>query len=112
MKICSDYRKTMFIVLSIAQRRVNDYLSAIRTLSKAISKYPTYLEAYIARGQIYIFQKKWDKALNDFKTVLRHSPKNGMGYLGQADSLKGLGKIEKAIESYSKVIELDPQSMS
>jgi len=44
--------------------------------------------------------------------VLRHSPKNGMGYLGQADSLKGLGKIEKAIESYSKVIELDPQSMS
>jgi tetratricopeptide (TPR) repeat protein len=55
MKICSDYRKTMFIVLSIAQRRINDYLSAIRTLSKAISKYPNYLEAYIARGQIYLF---------------------------------------------------------
>ena len=36
MKICSDYRKTMFIVLSIAYRRVNDYLSAIRSLSKAI----------------------------------------------------------------------------
>ena len=36
MKICSDYRKTMFIVLSIAYRRVNDYLSAIRALSKAI----------------------------------------------------------------------------
>ena len=36
MKICSDYRKTMFIVLSIAYRRVNDYLSSIRTLSKAI----------------------------------------------------------------------------
>ena len=55
MKICSDYRKTMFIVLSIAYRRVNDYLSAIRSLSKAIQKYPAYLEAYIARGQIYIF---------------------------------------------------------
>ena len=82
MKICSDYRKTMFIVLSIAYRRVNDYLSAIRALSKAIQKYPAYLEAYIARGQIYIFQKKWDKALSDFKTVLRYSPLNGMGYLG------------------------------
>lgn len=55
MKICPDYRKTMFIVLSIAYRRVNDYLSAIRILSKAIQKYPTYLEAYIARGQIFIF---------------------------------------------------------
>ena len=55
MRICSDYRKTMFIVLSIAYRRVNDYLSAIRTLSKAIQRFPMYLEAYIARGQIYIF---------------------------------------------------------
>jgi tetratricopeptide (TPR) repeat protein len=82
MKICTDYRKTMFIVLSIAYRRVNDYISAIRALSKAIQKYPQYLEAYIARGQIYIFQKKWDKALADFKTVLKCSAKNGMGYLG------------------------------
>ena len=45
----------MFIVLSIAYRRVNDYLSAIRALSNAIKKYPNYMEAHIARGQIYIF---------------------------------------------------------
>jgi len=82
VKICGDYRKTMFIVLSIAYRRVNDYISAIRALSKAIQKYPQYMEAFIARGQIYIFQKKWDKALQDFKMVLKYSPKNGMGYLG------------------------------
>jgi len=45
MKICIDYRKTMFIVLSIAYRRINDYTSAQRTLSRAIAKYPKYLEA-------------------------------------------------------------------
>jgi len=45
----------MFIVLSIAYRRTNDYTGALRTLSKAIVKYPRYIEAYIARGQIYIF---------------------------------------------------------
>jgi Tfp pilus assembly protein PilF len=60
----------MFIVLSIAYRRTNDYTGALRTLSKAIVKYPKYLEAYIARGQIYIFQKKWDKALTDFRIVI------------------------------------------
>ena len=112
MRICSDYRKTMFIVLSIAYRRVNDYLSAIRALTKAIQRFPVYLEAYIARGQIYIFQKKWDKALSDFNTVLRYSPNNGMGYLGHGDSLKGLGRIEEAIKSYSRVIEVEPQSIS
>jgi tetratricopeptide (TPR) repeat protein len=47
---CHDYRKTMFIVLSIAYRRVNDYTGALRTLSKAVFKYPRYIEAYIARG--------------------------------------------------------------
>ena len=47
---CGDYRKTMFIVLSIAYRRVNDYTGALRTLSKALMKYPRYIEAYIARG--------------------------------------------------------------
>jgi len=35
-----------------------------------------------------------------------------MGFLGQGDSLKGLGKIEDAIDAYTKVIELDPQTMS
>lgn len=69
-EVCPDYRKTMFIVLSIAYRRVNDYTGALRTLSKAILKYPRYVEAYIARGQIYIFQKKWDKALSDFRIVI------------------------------------------
>lgn len=79
---CPEYRKTVFIVLSIAYRRVSDYTGALRTLSKAIVKYPRYIEAYIARGQIFIFQKKWDKALSDFRMVISVSPDNGLGYLG------------------------------
>ena len=44
--------------------------------------------------------------------VLRYSPNNGMGYLGHGDSLKGLGRIEDAIKSYTRVIEVEPQSSS
>lgn len=50
IEICPDYRKTMFIVLSIAYRRIEDFINALRILSKSIAKYPKYLEAYIARG--------------------------------------------------------------
>lgn len=74
IETCPDYRKTLFIVLSIAYRRVNDYTGALRTLSKAIVKYPRYIEAYIARGQIHIFQKKWEKALSDFRVVISVAP--------------------------------------
>jgi hypothetical protein len=35
-----------------------------------------------------------------------------MGYLGQGDSLKGLEQTEEAIKSYSRVVELDPQTVS
>ena len=35
-----------------------------------------------------------------------------MGYLGQGDSHKGLNQIEEAVKSYSRVIEVDPQTMS
>ena len=109
--ICPDYRKTVFIVLSIAYRRVNDYTGALRTLSKAIVRYPRYIEAYIARGQIFIFQKKWDKSLSDFRMVIQVSPDNGLGYLGQGDSLKGIGNYNGALQSYSKAIEIDTTCM-
>ena len=52
---CPNYRTTAFIVLSIAYRRINDYVGALRTLTKALQKYPKYIEAYVARGKIYIF---------------------------------------------------------
>jgi hypothetical protein len=42
---CPDYRKTVFIVLSIAYRRINDFQGALKTLSKALQKYPRYTEA-------------------------------------------------------------------
>ncbi len=33
---------------------------------------------------------------------------NGLGYLGQGDSLKGIGNYNGAFLSYSKAIEVDP----
>lgn len=74
-------------------------------MTNAINQYPNYIEAYIARGQIYSFQKKWQRALADFQVVLLKQPENGMGHLGNGDALKGLGQYDEAIESYTKVID-------
>ena len=45
-----DFKRTIYVVLSIAYRRVNDITGALRTLSRAIMKYPRYAESYLARG--------------------------------------------------------------
>ena len=102
-----DFKRTVYVVLSIAYRRVNDVVGALRTLSRAILKYPRYAESYLARGQIYIFQKKWDRALVDFKRVVSLMPTNGIGFLGQGDALKGIGNFSQALDSYSAGIEQD-----
>lgn len=63
--------KMVYIMLSIAYRRIQDYTEALKVLSKAISKHPKFSEAYVARGQIYLFLKKWDKAFIDFRKVMQ-----------------------------------------
>lgn len=35
---------------------------------------------------------------------------NGLGYLGQGDSLKGIGNYNGALQSYTRAIEVDPTS--
>jgi len=73
-------------------RRLQNYSDALKILSRATSKYPKFAEAFAARGQIFLFLKKWDKAFIDFRNVLQLSKNNGLGLLGQGDALKGIGK--------------------
>ncbi|CAI2366024.1 unnamed protein product [Moneuplotes crassus] len=48
-------KKMVYIMISISYRRLQNYSEALKILSKAISKYPKFAEAYAARGQIYLF---------------------------------------------------------
>lgn len=82
----------------------------MKVLYKATTKYPKFAEAFAARGQIYLFLKKWDKAFVDFRTVLQLSSNNGLGLLGQGDALKGIGNFQGALSSYSDAIEVDKES--
>jgi hypothetical protein len=41
--------------------------------------------------------KKFEKALIDFQHVINLQPCNGAGYVGQADSMKGIGNFKGAL---------------
>lgn len=115
-------KKMTYVVLSIAYRRVQNYTEALKVLSKAIAKHPKFIEAFVARGQIYLFMKKWDKAFIDFRKVLQLQKalengnistdvsQNGVGFLGQGDALKGIGNYQGALSSYTSAIEVDSES--
>lgn len=101
------FNKTIYLVLSIAYRRLNDINSALRTLSKGIIRHSKYTEAYLARGQIYIYQEKWEKAILDYKMIIKLMPDKGIGFLGKGDSLKGLGNYGGALTAFTKAIQKD-----
>jgi tetratricopeptide (TPR) repeat protein len=44
--------------------------------------------------------------------VISLQANNGLGYLGQGDSLKGIGNYNGALLSFSKAIEVDPKTIS
>lgn len=67
---------------SIAYRRDNDLPNSLKALTKGIMKFPKYVEAYQARGQINIYMKKFEKALIDFQHVIQLEPHLGAGYIG------------------------------
>jgi tetratricopeptide (TPR) repeat protein len=43
--------------------------------------------------------------------VIQVSGENGLGYLGQGDSLKGIGNYNGALQSYTKAVEIDSTCM-
>lgn len=89
--------KLMYLVLSIAYRRVKDNAGALRNLTSAVMRYPKFMEAYLARGQIYLAEKKYDKALSDFRSVINLNQNSGVGFIGQGDALKHTGNEETAL---------------
>ncbi len=106
MEKCPAPKKNLFIALSVTYRRMGKLQDALKILSKGIQKYPKllFIEAYIARGQIYLFQSDFEKALLDFRAVTQAEPSNPLGHLGMGDVMKGLSNHNKAIHSYTKVI--------
>ncbi len=113
-----NFKKIVYLILSIAYRRVNELNSSLKTLSKGISKYPKFTEAYIARGQLLLLLKRYliflnhryDKALLDFNLVIKLCPSSGLGFLGYGDALKGKNQIHEALNAYKTAISLDPST--
>jgi len=102
--------------------RINNTVSALNTLNKAIKKYPKFIEAFVARGQIYTLinlnetnnlsiGQVYERIISDYQSVINLLPNRGIGYIGKADALKGIGDYAAALKLYSKAIQLDQKEM-
>ena len=68
MKMGTEDNKTRLclLMMSIAQKRTGDHKKSLETITKCITQYPEYKDAYLVRGQTYLLSKQYQRALQDF----------------------------------------------
>lgn len=96
-------------VVYSSQGRVDD---ALRDFAKSIEVSPTYAEPYYNRGTIYSAMKEFAMAIPDYeKYVSLISDPNYLadGYMNLGIAHFYTGHPQKAVDSFTKVIEVQPK---
>jgi tetratricopeptide (TPR) repeat protein len=83
------------------------FLKAIQTYTRAIELYPEYHDAYGSRGLAYFRLQKYDQALADYETALKHRPNDARVLSNMGFIYFMRGSMEKAEEVYRKSIQYD-----
>lgn len=61
------------------------------------------------RGKLFLKEKRWEKAEEDFNHAIAIDSSKGIAYLGRADSFRQSGKLLEAVDGYTKVIMVEPE---
>jgi tetratricopeptide (TPR) repeat protein len=105
LSLMPDYKKLVYLILSIAYKRIEMNEEALNILWKGLRYFPKFSDIYLARAHIYLFLKQYEHALKDFRSFNKYAHKKTAGLLGEGDALKKLGQTDKAIEWYSKIVD-------
>eukprot|EP00929_Paragymnodinium_shiwhaense_P058248 TRINITY_DN29162_c0_g1_i1.p1 TRINITY_DN29162_c0_g1~~TRINITY_DN29162_c0_g1_i1.p1 ORF type:complete len:1252 (-),score=359.39 TRINITY_DN29162_c0_g1_i1:241-3996(-) len=102
----SGFNRNVYVLMALCLKRSGDYHTAIRYLSRCIAQFPNFRPALLARGELCIKVREYDKARLDFRQVSLDSPSHLVARRGLGDALRGLGDLREAAKQYSKAIEM------
>jgi tetratricopeptide (TPR) repeat protein len=100
------YSKQAYVLKSLCYQKVGDIKQSIRELGRALQKWPDFLEARLARGELYVVAKDLEKAMSDFNQVLSSDPDLAVGHLGMGQVFAGYGDNKSALRWFNSAIEL------
>lgn len=84
------------------------YDAAIQYFSEAIEAFPEDVNAICYRGRAYEMLDDYEKAWDDFSSVIQIDPTYSLGYLNRANMNLKLRRYGEAASDARKAIELDP----
>lgn len=102
-----DYKRSnKYFALGIGYAIRGELETAIEYFNKAIAFNPKNASVYANRGNIYLQQSQWDKALADYDQAIEIYPKlSGRTYYNRGSIYNMRGKLEQALADYNMAIE-------
>ncbi len=97
-----------FYISGVQQLERKDYPGAIRELSEAIRRRPTYIDAYVKRAEAHELSMDDAAAIRDHTEAIRLAPNRAHSYTYRGGDYVHLGEMEKALADYDTAIRLNP----
>jgi tetratricopeptide (TPR) repeat protein len=88
-----------------------DFSRALNMLTKLISDYPDFAEAWNRRAIVYYVQGNYQRSLTDCEMVLKLKPIHFGALHGLGLSYAALGNYRNAIHSFRRALEIQPYSL-
>jgi Tfp pilus assembly protein PilF len=95
---------------AVSRLEQEDLLGAMRELNQAIQLDPSLADAYTLRGILFMGDKNFQKAAEDFTQVTRLQPKSAEAYMNLTKSQLMLKDYRAALQSATKATQIDPQN--
>ena len=100
------------LLMSMAYYKMNEISSSLEVINECIAKFEVFEEAICFRGKIYMSQKYYNRAENDFKTAISFKNATFLSYVALGDCYSSQGKPERAIQLYKKGLEILQKNLS
>lgn len=92
----------------LAQSKYDD---AVRSLSDAVKKNNTFMDAHYELGRVRIIQGEYQAALDEFSLVAKAGQSSDQLHQLMGASYVGLGKYQEALKSFNSIIKHNPDDV-
>ena len=106
----SDNSLTQMMSYGTVLMNNRNYEEANRIFTKIINADPTWAEGWNKRATVYYYQKKYKLSQLDINKVIELENRHFGALSGQGMVQIKLDNLEKALESYKKVLEIYPSN--
>jgi tetratricopeptide (TPR) repeat protein len=110
-RLAADPNSRMFVQLAEEYRKAGLLEQAIEVCEEGIKKHPQYPSSRVALGRALLEAEAFDRASEQFETVLKSVPDNILANKFLGETYHRLGRLDEALKKYQVAQTLAPEDL-